>query len=66
MNVQSKGGESPLMLAVDEGNMEVMQLMFAHNPDPTFTSLSGRNVYLYGQMKGGEVMAQLDIYLRTT
>ena len=55
------------MLAVDEGNIEVMKLLFAHNPDPTLHSVSGgRNVYHYGQMKGGEVMEQLEVYLKST
>ena len=51
------------MMAVDEGNKEVMQILFGFSPDPTLHSLSGRNVYHYGMCKGGEVMALLETYL---
>ena len=42
INAQSSGGETPLMMAIDEGNIHVMQLLFAqaqkpggHGPDPS-------------------------------
>ena len=59
VDAQSLGGETALMMAVDEGNLEVMQLLFVHNPDPTFATISGRNVYHFGLAKGGQVMESL-------
>ena len=54
------------MMAVDEGNLEVMNLLFPHSPDPTFVTISGRNVYHFGAAKGGQVMESLENYLKQT
>ena len=34
IDVKSSGGETPLMMAIDEGNIHVMQLLFSQDQKP--------------------------------
>ena len=60
------GGETPLMMAVEEGNIHCMQLLFdqankagCRGPDTSIVTVSGRTVAHIGNMKGPSIMQPL-------